>query len=136
MSHYDWDTFVFLVTNRVTPNDPNNLYIHWINHQVSYHGLQKCILLPVFIHNIHLKNTDFVLLQETSKHYLIFIFLHLLLGNSCPISWLRPYLDISPTQNFLDPPLVAGKLLVLLGGNSIYNKNRKSYKIIYQSSVI
>jgi len=33
-----WDTFMFLVTNRVTPNNRSNLYIHRTNYQVSYHG--------------------------------------------------------------------------------------------------
>ena len=32
------DTFMFLVTNRVTLNNPNNLYLHCTNHQVAYHG--------------------------------------------------------------------------------------------------
>jgi len=37
---------------------------------------QECLFLPIFIHIIYLKNTDFVVFQETSNHDLISIFSH------------------------------------------------------------
>ena len=36
---------------------------------------QKCLLLPLSIHNVHVKDSDFVVLQKTSKHDLISIYL-------------------------------------------------------------
>ena len=70
------DTFMFLVTNWVTPNNLYNLYIHWTNYQVLYHGLlfmgmstfQYLYTLYTWIFFY------FVVLQKTSKHYRISIF--------------------------------------------------------------
>jgi len=44
---------MFIVTNRVTPQNPNNLYKHWTNHQVSYHGYfftEKSTFASIYIH--------------------------------------------------------------------------------------
>jgi len=63
--------------------------------------------LPVFLHSIHLKNTEFVALQKTSKHYLISIFLPQRKGETyLPHIMALPLVVRHPHQKILDQPVL------------------------------
>jgi len=74
MSHYDIN---FYSNKSSNPPNPNNLYILGTNCQVSYHGTfftGMSTFPSTHTHIIHLKNSNFVVFQKTSKHYLISFF--------------------------------------------------------------
>ena len=56
--------------------------------------LQFCVL-SIFIYNIALQNTDFGVLQKSSRHFLIYIFFQMGRGGDTPLP------DPPPTRHFV-----------------------------------